>query len=374
MNILVITHEFPPVGGGTANVAYQIVKKLIDNHHSVIVLTTSYKNTELFNCDGKIRIEQVWSKRKSLLENSSFISLLSFTILGTIRALRIINDNNIQLTHSFMTIPAGILSFFIKKIKRTPYIITLCGGDVPYHRDSRLIISLRFAIKIIWKNADQVVSLGMYLRDLAKKTYREADRFPVIWHGIDLSNVNKKSNNNSKFTILTITRLIESKGIQDAIVALSRISNNLDFEFNIIGDGEYKNELIKIVADLNLNHKINFRGFVSESDKQKKLAESDLFILPTKIDVFPFVLLEALSNGLPIISTICGDITYLIDENIGILVEKSDVKSLSEAILKVSSGEFIKSQSAVNNKLSQFKWDNVISEYESIYTGIIDNK
>lgn len=203
--------------------------------------------------------------------------------------------------------------------------------------------------------------LGHYLTTLicdatiavSEKAKRDIDWLPfiknkikVVYNGIPdfetlapkgareiLVGKNPKSNSEA-IIIFSISELNKNKGIDVALRALSLLSKEVKEKiiYVVAGAGEEKENLRKLVAELNLTGMVRFLGFVS--DAKKLLAGADLFLLPSRTEAFPYVILEAGLMGLPIVATCVGGIPEVIkDMQNGILVHPTNPKEIAEAIL-----------------------------------------
>lgn len=113
---------------------------------------------------------------------------------------------------------------------------------------------------------------------------------------------NLKQNNNIK-VLLSVTRLDETerdKGIIDVIYALKDLGRE-DVEYCIVGDGDDKAYLEELVANLNLNSIVKFKGKVTDEQLHQIYSASDIFILPSKKEGFGIVYLEAMLYAKPVI-------------------------------------------------------------------------
>jgi glycosyltransferase involved in cell wall biosynthesis len=138
-------------------------------------------------------------------------------------------------------------------------------------------------------------------------------------------------NGAGRITILFMTRLVMGKGADIAIRAMSHLSE--DFRLVIAGDGDQRPALETLVADLGLEGRVSFAGWVSGEEKNGLLRSADLFCLPTTYDAFPMALIEAMSFGLPVVGVRWGGIPDIVlDQVTGILVERADEKLIAEAI------------------------------------------
>ena len=141
--------------------------------------------------------------------------------------------------------------------------------------------------------------------------------------------------------IISISRFVEKKGLDDLIDA-AKLLENEDFEFSIYGFGELENELQKKINDLNCSN-ISIKGELKPDDVIPKLKESDLLISPCKIakngdmDGFPTVIFEAMAAGIPVLTTDVSSIPEIItNRKNGFLTKSNNPKLLSEKIKEVS--------------------------------------
>lgn len=124
------------------------------------------------------------------------------------------------------------------------------------------------------------------------------------------------------FKIVLVGSLIPLKGFDFFLNALSKssiITKNI--EVNIIGGGSEFANLKNQITTLRLENKVHLLGQKPKSVIFEYLNKAHLFVLPSRTENFSVSVLEALSNGLPVIATICGGIRECIDESNGLLVE-----------------------------------------------------
>ncbi|NOY68273.1 MAG: glycosyltransferase family 4 protein [Deltaproteobacteria bacterium] len=135
--------------------------------------------------------------------------------------------------------------------------------------------------------------------------------------------------------ILSLGRLTPAKGHQLAVYALKKLyERQLNARLLIAGQGEYLEALKDIVEKSGLNDRVIFTGFVTHDEAVAYYNAADIFVMPTlTIEGLPFVLLEAMSCGTPVIaSQIGGNDSLLSDKVDGLLVEPGNIESLAENI------------------------------------------
>ncbi|MDL0120430.1 glycosyltransferase [Halobacterium salinarum] len=137
--------------------------------------------------------------------------------------------------------------------------------------------------------------------------------------------------------ILTVARLVEKKGVEYAIDAVSEVADEHDVEYIIAGDGPLRESLERRASDI--DELVSFRGWVDSEEVQELMSESHIFMLPSVTassgdkEGTPTALLEAQASGLPVISTRHAGIPAIVqDGDTGILVPERNSGSLADAI------------------------------------------
>lgn len=133
--------------------------------------------------------------------------------------------------------------------------------------------------------------------------------------------------------------LVRGKGVQDLIEAISLLRESgfpYQLRVDIVGDGDFREELEKLAKEKGLKQ-IRFHGFIGDRNDIKKLyLESDVFILPSRSEGVPKVLFEAMCYGTAIIVTNVGGVpTVIRDGYNGLLVPAGEPHSLSETVRKL---------------------------------------
>lgn len=144
--------------------------------------------------------------------------------------------------------------------------------------------------------------------------------------------IRKKLEMTEGHIILSVGQFIHRKGFDILLEAVSEIQD--DIGVYIIG-GVAPKEYIKLRTDLGLDEKVHFVDFKEKNELIEYYKAADLFVLPTREDIWGLVINEAMAYGLPIITTNkCVAGMELVKEN-GILVETENVSDLSKAIKKM---------------------------------------
>jgi glycosyltransferase involved in cell wall biosynthesis len=160
----------------------------------------------------------------------------------------------------------------------------------------------------------------------------------VIYHGIKVYERYKKIRYYIKKNpiILYVGRLDEQKDVETIIKAFYKISKKIKkAKLWIVGDGENSEKLKKLVLSLDLKSKVSFFGWQKNVDKFYQKA--DLFVFSSNYEGFSYVIIEAMSHGLPIITTNSpyGPKEIIKKNKYGILVPVKDIEKMRKAIEKI---------------------------------------
>ena len=140
---------------------------------------------------------------------------------------------------------------------------------------------------------------------------------------------------NTRFTLGCVGRLSAEKGHLGLIEACHQLVNqNKDIRLVLIGDGPERQLLEKKVKELNLEERIEFKGFVSEEAVIEHLKEIDLFVLPSLMEGIPLVLMEAMAMHIPVVAPRLAGIPELIEDNQnGLMYTPSDWQDLADKVI-----------------------------------------
>ncbi len=152
----------------------------------------------------------------------------------------------------------------------------------------------------------------------------------------DFSSAQKKKN-----SMIFLGRLNESKGLNEIIEAIKILkSENYDFTFRAFGAGEIQDffvgEMTKILGD-----KFYFGGVIAGKAKQKELAESDIFLLPSRYgEGLPMAMLEAMAaRNIVVVSEMASIGAVVKDDFNGFLIEPQNISQLVEKLKIILSGK-----------------------------------
>ena len=164
--------------------------------------------------------------------------------------------------------------------------------------------------------------------------------------------------------ILAAGRLSKQKDFPTLLAAFARLRERCPARLIVLGKGRLRPELLVHTQQLGLSEHVDFPGFVQ--NPYAFMAKASLFVLSSRFEGLPTVLIEAMACGCPVVSTDCpfGPDEILEDGRWGELVPMGDAKALSEAMLRTL--ENPRPSDALRKRASFFGIEQAVTRYEEL--------
>ena len=192
----------------------------------------------------------------------------------------------------------------------------------------------RYAVRKIVDKSDVIIALSEYWKEYFKNEF-PAKRVEIIKNVISAPKVHKQQTN--YFTLLFLGLLGKNKGIYDLLECIRdhKVEFQGKLKLYIGGNGEIEH-VKQLIKEYGIADIVIFEGWVSGDKKIELLNKSDAYILPSYKEGLPISILEAMSYGMPIISTPVGGIPEIVSngEN-GYLVEPGNKEDIYKAIMSL---------------------------------------
>lgn len=168
----------------------------------------------------------------------------------------------------------------------------------------------------------------------------------------------------------------DNKGIYDLIEVIAANKEELEGRMRLIvgGNGETE-KLTKLISDNQLEKLVEFRGWIDGQAKHDLLQKSDVFILPSYSEGMPVSILEAMSYGMPVISTNVGGIPEIVHSEVnGKIIKPGDRDALFESVkYYLGCPEAIKNHGSKSLSIIQEYFpDPVMSKMEVLYKSLVN--
>ncbi|MEH7086684.1 glycosyltransferase [Neobacillus drentensis] len=224
----------------------------------------------------------------------------------------------------------------------------------------------------LYPKADVIIAQSEGMKnDLINFLSLPPNKIKRIYNPIDINTIISKSKEFNPFmhngvqNIVSIGRLTYQKGFDILIEAFKVVvDHNPNTKLTILGEGPLKKELLDLADNLGIINNINFEGF--KENPYPYLSNSDVFVLSSRWEGFPNVLLEALACGSNIVSTNCksGPSEIIGDNKYGLLVEEENAELLAQNIINMLKKAPQTKQNMDQSLIYDIK--NIVTQYEDI--------
>lgn len=340
-NISVLTIDYG--AGGAERVISLLLKHLVKDYNVTLVLFYEYVDYEI--PDG---VELVVLS-SSMSRDNTIYRKAKDTLLVTWKYHRLIKRKNIDISLAFLALPNiinGIMAMWNKKLRTV--ISERCFPSIMYQANVSSRFLATYMFPFFYAKNDYLFSNSVYINKDLKETFKVNMPMSVIYNPIGIDENQRKLP--ETITAVKTLNFINVGSIYDAknqmmIVNTLPLLNKEDFHFVQAGIGVMEDEVKAYVKKIGLDDQTTFLGKIDNVKEQ--LIKNDCFVLSSKTEGFPNVVLEAMSVGLPVISTNCmsGPLELLNDNEpvdikegefveckYGILVNVDDTKGLAKAL------------------------------------------
>lgn len=370
----------PYNGGGVENVVYNLAVQMAKRGHDVFIFTSAIDSNSSIENYNNIKI---YRYAKSFNIGSSPISLSSLY-----KPLFLASPLDIVHVH-LGNLPLPLIGSFYSKINNKPLITTYhadyMGGFGSLVRRFGVYLFDNFIADILLKSSDIILTPSEYYINESKQLSNIRNSVVPIPNGINLKdfdlNISKSEARtklnllNDKQIILFVGSLTPRKGPDILLKAMVDVHQKISDAYLVfIGDGMMKKDLEDLARRLNIDQNVRFTGFISDDLKLLYYKASDLFVLPSLLESFGIVLLEASAVGLPlVVSNLEAFNTIVKDGYNGFFTKKGDQKDLGEKIVYILQNKDLRIKMSKNAKenSNNYSWTRVADETEKIYLNLI---
>ena len=369
MRILVLTHEYPPIGGGGGRVAMDLCKGLAECGHEIYVLTMHLRGLPHREENEGVRVTRLATLRKEA-PRARLLDMGLYILRGLFRGLDIIRDWRPDVIHVHFALPAGALAWALSRLTGVPYVLTAHLGDVPGGVPEKTDLWFKLFYPFtppIWRDARQVVAVSEFTRQLALKHY-PVD-IQVVPNGVDLGALNPgELLAHVPPRIVFAGRFMEQKN-PIAIVKVLAGLPGLIWECWMLGDGPLKADVEKAIREHGLDGRFHLSGWVTPQEVIARFGESDILFMPSLSEGLPVVGVQALAMGLAVVASKVGGFVDLVEQGRnGYLYAWDDFDGMKDGLrfLLTDADALLKFRIESRKIAGRFALSEVVSCYESI--------
>ncbi len=278
-----------------------------------------------------------------------------------------------DVIHAHFGCPEGFAATLAKKSMKKPLVVTLHGSDIltdpSIDYGDRLQKAYDEKVRVVLESADKVIVASKAIYREALKTGCIPGKLLHIPNGIDLNRfrlnldgerIKKQLGIENRQVVFTLRALVPKNGVEYLIRSAKTVVEQVhDVAFVVGGDGFLRHDLEKLTKSLDLSDNVIFTEWIPEYNLPYYYAACDVFVIPSIIEGFGLVTIEAMATGKPVIGTNVGGIPDTIeDEKNGYLVPPRDPESLAQKIiLLLQDSELREKMGSNGRKMAEERFD-----------------
>jgi len=254
-----------------------------------------------------------------------------FFFSNIIKACRLARDLDVDIIHAHL-FPSNIVGFFAAWFCRKSLVVNL-HADIRDNPGANLRKPVYFAVdKLIHRYYSKIIAVSEYVKKRLIQSGYQSGKIVVIYNGVKAPPNDIAAKDKQGYVIGNIARLHKVKGQRYLIEAISTLkSRGYCLSLWMIGDGDDRESLEKLVIALGLQSEVIFWGH--QSDIWPFLQAFDLFVFPSLSESMGIALIEAMLLQKPVIASNVGGIPEIVnDGKNGLLVKATDVEALARGI------------------------------------------
>lgn len=365
-----------PTFGGSGVVATELGKALAQKGHQVHFIT--YSQPARLGAFGRnIFYHEVRVSDYPLFDYPPYELVLASKLVD------VVQHEKLDLLHVHYAIPHASAAYMARQILKEqgiyiPYITTLHGTDITLvGKDASFEPVITFAIN----QSDAVTAVSKSLRDDTYAHFdvnRDIEVIPNFVntrsypHEKDMAEREVYAPQGEKI-LVHISNFRKVKRVQDVVKIFSKVRKEIPAKMLMIGDGPQRSAIEQMCRELGTCADTWFLGKLQQPESV--LALGDLFVLTSESESFGLSSLEAMTCGLPVISTNTGGIPEVnVDGITGFLSDVGDVDAMSANALKLLTDDVLYQSFSENarNRAEEFDVSRIVPMYEKLYNKVLN--
>jgi len=350
MRILMLSWEYPPrLIGGLGRHVDALAGALATSGHVVHLITRSHPDAPRTEVRGSLHITRVDASPPAVPFDDLVPWVLAFNTAVLAAAARVLRTETVDVVHAHDWLVASAADGIAEAFD-LPLVATVHATEYGRHQ-GHLPGPMNHLIHAIegWfvERADRAVVCSSYMHEQVRTLFGvPEDRIDVIPNGVAIDAFTLPSDevlalrrslaDDATRLVLFAGRLEYEKGVQTVLHALERLVDRVGpVRFLIAGVGTYSDELRRLVAELGLEHRVHFTGFLEERALRLHYAAADVAVAPSIYEPFGLVATEAMACGTPVVVSDTGGLREIVVNGTGLTFPPQDAEQLADRITEV---------------------------------------
>ena len=372
MRVLVLCHEYPPIGGGGGRVAQDICAGLAARGHDVRLVTAAFNDLPREENQNGVIIHRLNSGRKQEFR-AGLGAMAGYLLAALPFCLKLMRAWRPDVIHVHFAVPAGALGLALKILSGVPYVITAHLGDVPGGVPEKTGKWFRFLYPFtppIWRGAAAVCAVSSFTARLAEEAYPGVTPV-VIPNGVDTAEYDPGTITvHEPPRVAFAGRFVEQKNPAGVIHALNEVKD-LPWTCVMAGDGALRPDVQALAEHFDLGGRVSFPGWLTPAEVKEQFAGSDILFLPSLSEGLPVVGVQGMAMGLALLLSRAGGNPDLVDPpRNGRLFDPQDTAGFASALSAwlTDPDELLAARKASREMARTFSLDQIVAKYEVVLT------
>jgi glycogen(starch) synthase len=400
MKILMLGWELPPHNSGGLGVAcYYLSKALASNGADidfVVPYAAKHNNVDFMKIHSATQLSPLHKFGMGAYDSNFLLEEVGQDELGELKTIRDVQYRYNQFVeelvdgkefdaihaHDWLTMEAGMIA---KRLTNAPLVVHVhatefdrAGGN----QGNPIVHEIEYQGLIM---ADRILAVSAITKKIIVEKYGiPADKVEVVHNAIDPESLNDgyeydnrtyrylEGLKNEGYTIISaITRFTIQKGLANLVRAVAKASKKYDrFALLLAGDGEQRDELIALAAELGISDKVFFTGFVRGKQWRDAYSVSDVFVLSSISEPFGLTALEAAHHDNALIVTNQSGVGEVLQSIFR--YDFWDVERLADQLVGIATSPALKDSLRKNilNEYARLSWHDVARTCMKQYTKV----
>ena len=390
-SVCFVSPEYWPLSGGTGAYVYYLSNELIKNGYKIYVVTGSDQTLDV-KVNEQLEVFFLKTPKAPVIK-SFMLAASSYRKLNSVRE-RVnvdITHANLPLTPNF-AVPPNFGKTLVCTVHSTWKGEAQAIRGEPYSRlnaNEKFMVSFNWFLRIfeekMLERANKIIAVSYFTKRELLEYYKiPEEKIRVIHNGVDTNKFQPAKDkrkikeelgfNPNDLAIVSVGRLYARKGLFTLIESMPAVIKRFkNAKFIISGKGQ-SDEMRKLIAHaekIGVKDNLIFTGYYPDKKLPKLYQAADVFAFSTFYEHHPFAVLEALSTGLPVVTTSVGGIPETIENGKnGFLVEPFNPKQFADRILYLLEHPTEASEMgslARKTILERFDWRIVVKDVLKVY-------
>lgn len=365
-----------PTYGGSGVVATELGKALAAKGHEIHFITYS-QPVRLGSFRENIFYHEVAVSNYPLFEYQPYETELASKMVDVVK------HENLDVLHVHYAIPHASAAYMAQQILASqnihiPFITTLHGTDITLvGRDKSFEPVITFCIN----KSNAVTAVSESLKEDTLSHFGTTRNIEVIPNFIQIHETinqvdlteRRKYAKDEEPILCHVSNFRKVKRVEDVVHIFDRVNKEVPSRLLLIGDGPERYNVERLCRELGTCSRVFTVGKIRDAANLIKL--SDLFLLPSETESFGLAALEAMAEGVPVISSNTGGIPEVNKQGYsGYLSNVRDVDEMAKNCLKLlrDKDKLAKFKNQAFEQAKKFDLQKVLHEYEDLYTKLVE--